>query len=59
MSSKKKGTVMYTLYHALTTVLVYIYSVNVQQDGVDSLITLSEGDMRRALNILQVNFTSL
>jgi replication factor C subunit 3/5 len=27
--------------------------VSVQPDGVESLITLSEGDMRRALNILQ------
>ena len=29
-------------------------SVKVLPDGMESLITLSEGDMRRALNILQV-----
>ena len=38
-----------------------VCSVSVQPDGMESLITLSGGDMRRALNILQVrnpvNFT--
>ena len=31
-----------------------VCSVSVQPDGVESLITLSGGDMRRALNVLQV-----
>lgn len=29
------------------------YSVNITQDGVEALLKLSKGDMRRALNILQ------
>ena len=29
-------------------------SIKVTSDGMDSLIALSQGDMRRALNILQV-----
>lgn len=28
-------------------------NVNIQPDAVDSLVTLSKGDMRRALNVLQ------
>ena len=43
---------MYTSY-------VACFSVKVQPDGIESLITLSEGDMRRALNILQVWYTPL
>ena len=29
-------------------------SIKVTSDGMDSLVALSQGDMRRALNILQV-----
>ena len=35
--------------------VVCVHRVSVQPDGMESLITLSEGDMRRALNILQVH----
>ena len=31
-------------------------SINIDADGKKSLIRLSGGDMRKALNILQVNF---
>lgn len=34
--------------------VLILYSVKVSKDGMDSLVTLSRGDMRRALNILQV-----
>ena len=40
---------------SLSLCVLFSASVNVQPDGMESLITLSEGDMRRALNILQVN----
>lgn len=32
--------------------------VRIQPDAVDSLVTLSKGDMRRALNVLQACFAS-
>lgn len=32
-----------------------IYSVTHTKDGMQSLITLAKGDMRKALNILQVS----
>lgn len=41
--------------HEIYSVHVFCsHSVKVEPDGMESLITLSEGDMRRALNILQV-----
>ena len=49
--------VHYSLYDfrlCVCCVLCVWCSVSVQSDGMESLVTLSEGDMRRALNILQV-----
>jgi DNA polymerase III delta prime subunit len=40
--------------YSMCVIRIVVCSVSVQPDGVESLITLSEGDMRRALNILQV-----
>ena len=34
--------------------LVLACRVNIQPDGLQSVIALSQGDMRRAINILQV-----
>ncbi len=33
------------------------FSVNVTDDGKSALLTLAKGDMRKTLNILQVNDT--
>ncbi|KAI9299464.1 hypothetical protein BJ944DRAFT_172349 [Cunninghamella echinulata] len=33
--------------------IIYLYSVNLTEDGKKALLRLSKGDMRRALNILQ------
>ena len=35
--------------------VMYLCSVKCTSDGMQSLITLAKGDMRKALNILQVN----
>lgn len=32
----------------------FSFSVDISEDGMKALVTLSSGDMRRALNILQV-----
>jgi len=36
----------------------FFSSVKVTPDGMDSLIALSQGDMRRALNVLQVSMSN-
>ena len=37
-------------------VLYVLHSVKCTSDGMNSLITLAKGDMRKALNILQVKY---
>lgn len=38
--------------------LTWLCRVNLTEDGRDALLKLSRGDMRRALNVLQVRFPS-
>lgn len=33
---------------------LFIFRVNITDDGMKALVTLAEGDMRKALNIMQV-----
>lgn len=35
--------------------MVFFFSVQVPEDGMKSLVRLASGDMRKALNILQVS----
>lgn len=34
--------------------LILFYSIDITPDGMKAIVTLSSGDMRRSLNILQV-----
>ena len=42
----------------LFSCLIFLFRVNVTEDGMKALVTLANGDMRKALNILQVGFNS-
>lgn len=41
---------------ASKTFLPFPFRVDISEDGMKALVTLSSGDMRRALNILQVQY---
>ena len=43
------------LFLFISIICLSARSIATSEDGIESVITLSQGDMRRALNILQVH----